>query len=167
VAKVGDNYFIQRLYVGIEPEQQTSREMKDKYGVFAYAASMAQRSKTVKPADYHVTIDGRSGTFRAIKAYVINSGMMGTGLSVTHDYAIDDGLLDAFFIDTESMRTISGAVDRFLNLKTSAASEHIVQGRRISIDTEPDQPVWTDGEYTGRTPIEIEVLPAALTIAVA
>ncbi|NTV79424.1 MAG: hypothetical protein HGA25_09920, partial [Clostridiales bacterium] len=30
-------YFIQRLYVGIEPEEQTSRAMKDKFGVFAYA----------------------------------------------------------------------------------------------------------------------------------
>ena len=42
VAQVGDQYFIQRLYVGIEPEEQTSREMKDKYGVFAYAINMAQ-----------------------------------------------------------------------------------------------------------------------------
>jgi YegS/Rv2252/BmrU family lipid kinase len=167
VAKVGENFFIQRLYVGIEPEQQTSREMKDRYGVFAYAVSMVQRSRTVKPVDYQVTIDGRSGTFRAIKTYVINSGMMGTGLSVTHGYAIDDGLLDAFFVDTENLRTISGAVDRFLNLETSAASEHIIQCKTISIDTDPDQPVWTDGEYTGRTPIEIEVVPAALRIAVA
>ena len=167
VAKVGDNFFIQRLYVGIEPEQQTSREMKDKYGVLAYAVSMIERGKTVKPVDYQVNVDGQSGKFRAIKVYVINSGMMGTGLSVTHDYAIDDGLLDAFFIDTENMRTISGAVDRFLNLKTSAASENIIQCKTISIDTDPDQPVWTDGEYTGRTPIEIEVVPAALRIAVA
>jgi diacylglycerol kinase (ATP) len=33
--KVDDRYFIQRLYIGIEPEEQTSREMKDRYGVFA------------------------------------------------------------------------------------------------------------------------------------
>ena len=35
-AKVADRYFVQRLYVGVEPEEQTSRELKDKYGVFAY-----------------------------------------------------------------------------------------------------------------------------------
>ena len=38
-AKVPDRYFIQRLYVGVEPEEQTSREMKDRYGVFAYAVN--------------------------------------------------------------------------------------------------------------------------------
>jgi diacylglycerol kinase (ATP) len=167
VAKVGDSYFIQRLYVGIEPEEQTSRESKDKYGVFAYAASTVERTKTAKQVDYQVIVDGKEETFRAVKAYVINSGMMGTGLSVTHDYSIDDGLLDAYFLDTKNMRTITGAVDRFLNLKTSAASENIVQCKTITIDTDPDQPVWTDGEYTGRTPIEIEVVPSALTIAVA
>ena len=89
-------------------------------------ASDSMRGLGTKPAEYQVVIDGHPETFRAIKAYVINSGMMGTGLSVTHDYAVDDGLLDAFFLDTENMRTISGAVDRFLNLKTSAASENIV-----------------------------------------
>ena len=40
---VPDRYFIQRLYVGVEPEEQTSREMKDRYGVFAYAVNLAQR----------------------------------------------------------------------------------------------------------------------------
>jgi diacylglycerol kinase (ATP) len=167
VGKAGDNYFIQRLYVGIEPEQQTSREMKDKYGVFAYGVSIAKRSKTNKPVDYQVIVDGETATFRAIKVYVVNSGMMGTGLSVTHNYSIDDGLLDAFFLDSKNLENIRGAADRFLNLKTSAASQDIIQCKTITIDTDPDQPVWTDGEYTGRTPIEIAVVPDALKIAVA
>ena len=29
--QVDDRYFIQRLYIGIEPEEQTSRELKDRY----------------------------------------------------------------------------------------------------------------------------------------
>ena len=167
VGKVGDNYFIQRLYVGIEPEQQTSREMKDKYGVFAYGVSIAERSKTNKPVDYQVTVDGKAGTFSAVKAYVINSGMMGTGLSVTHNYSIDDGLLDAFFMDPEDVTNVRGTVDRFLNLKTSAASQNIVQCKTITIDTDPDQPVWTDGEYQGRTPVSMKVIPGGLPIALA
>lgn len=99
VAQVSDQFFIQRLYVGIEPEEQTSREMKDKYGVFAYTISMAQRRKTKKEITYQVTVDGDSLEFEAVKAYVVNSGMMGTGFSITHTYAIDDGRLDAFVLD--------------------------------------------------------------------
>ena len=48
-AQVEDRYFIQRLYLGIEPEQQTSRELKDKYGVFAYAVSMAGAGEDRQP----------------------------------------------------------------------------------------------------------------------
>ena len=166
VAQAGDEYFIQRLYVGIEPEEQTSREMKDKYGVLAYAVSIYERSKTVKEIDYQVTIDGTVETFKAIKVYVVNSGMMGTGFSVSRNYAIDDGLLDAFILDKGDLRTLKGASDRFFGLDTQANRDYYRQCREVTIDTEPDQPVWADGEYLGRTPITVKVMPKALTIAV-
>ena len=166
VAKVGDVHFIQRLYVGIEPEEQTSREMKDKYGVFAYAVSIADRSKKVNEIQYRVTIDGEVQTFQAVKAYVINSGMMGSGMSITDKYAIDDGLLDAFLLDAGDLKTMSGAVDRFFHWDTKAARQNYQQCRQLTIETDPDQPVWSDGEYLGRTPVTVSVVPGALTIAV-
>jgi len=166
VAQVGDQYFIQRLYVGIEPEEQTSREMKDKYGVFAYAINMAQRRKTQKEINYQVVIDGEKIEFQAVKVYVVNSGMMGTGFSITHTYAIDDGVLDAFFLDSADLNTMAAATSRFFNLHTKKAQRYYRQGREISIDTDPDQPVWSDGEYLGRTPITVKVLPGVLPIVV-
>ena len=166
VAKAGDEYFIQRLYVGIEPEEQTSREMKDKYGVFAYAVSLKQQTQSAKRVDYQVLIDGVSAEFRAAKLYVINSGMMGTGLSITHNYAIDDGLSDGFVLDTVDLSSIKGAVDRFFSRQSNAAERYYRQGREFVIDTDPDQPVWADGEYIGRTPVTVNVIPGALTIAV-
>ena len=120
-AQVDDQYFIQRLYVGIEPEEQASRELKDRYGVFAYAVSIKQRGKP-KRVDYRVTIDGKVEEFKAVKIYVVNSGMTGSGFAITHGYAVDDGLLDAFVLDSEDLATISGAVDRFLHLNTKNAS---------------------------------------------
>ena len=165
-AHVDDKYYIQRLYVGIEPEEQTSREMKDKYGVFAYAVSMHERKKTTKQYKYRATIDGETEEFEAFKVYVINSGMMGTGFKITHEYSIDDGLLDAFMMNSEARDTMSGAVDRFLNLSTTAAKKYYRQCREITLDTDPDQPIWSDGEYIGRTPVTIKALPKALTIVV-
>jgi len=166
VAKVGDDYFIQRMYIGIEPEEQTSREMKDKYGVFAYAVSVVQQTRATKEIQYRVSADGEEQTFRAVKAYVVNSGMMGTGLSITGTYAIDDGLLDAFILDTADLQSIKGAADRFFRIDTQAARKHYRQCRKLTIETTPDQPVWTDGEYIGRTPVTVSVVPGALTIAV-
>ena len=40
-------------YVGVEPEEQTSREQKDKYGVFAYAVNMAQRRGDAEALPLH------------------------------------------------------------------------------------------------------------------
>jgi diacylglycerol kinase (ATP) len=167
VATVDDQYFIQRLYIGIEPEEQTSREMKDKYGVFAYAASLKQQTQHAKSVHYRVNIDGADVEFRAAKIYLINSGMMGTGLSITSKYAIDDGLLDAFVLDTKNLSTIKSAAERFLHLNTATASQFYRQCRELTIETEPDQPVWADGEYIGRTPVVVKVIPGALTIATA
>jgi diacylglycerol kinase family enzyme len=39
-------------------------------------------------------------------------------------------------------------------------------GKEITIDTDPDRPVWTDGEYFGRTPVTISVVPGALHVVV-
>jgi YegS/Rv2252/BmrU family lipid kinase len=165
-ARVNEQYFIQRLYVGVEPEKQTSRDLKDKYGVFAYAVAMSKRRKSVKNVKYRTVIDDEAKEFEAAKAYVINSGMMGTGWAITHAYAIDDGLLDAFALDLENMETIYAAAERFLNLNTETASKYYRQCRELTIATEPDQAVWADGEYIGRTPVSIKVLPGALSIVV-
>jgi diacylglycerol kinase (ATP) len=164
-AEVGDRYFIQRCYVGIEPEEQTSRAMKDKYGVFAYAISMARRNKAGSH-HYRVTVDDEEGEVDGTKVYLINSGMMGTGLRITHTYAIDDGLLDCFVVDTASLASIRAAGARFAGLNTAAAQRHFRQAGHVTLDTDPDQPVWADGEYIGRTPLEVDVIREALTIAV-
>ena len=162
---VPDRYFIQRLYVGVEPEEQTSRELKDQYGVFAYAVNMAQRGPG-KDVAYRAEVDGERTEFHASRVYVVNSGMMGSGLQITHSYAVDDGLLDAFAIDGRTHDTMIAAASRFLDLHTASASRYHRQCRALRIETTPDQPIWADGEYIGRTPVSIEVAPRALSVVV-
>ncbi|GAB4429625.1 MAG: diacylglycerol kinase family lipid kinase [Anaerolineae bacterium] len=166
-AHVSDEYFIQRLYVGIEPEQQTSRAMKDKYGVFAYAVSMRRQKNSLATARYQAVVDGvETVEFEANKVYVVNSGMMGTGFAISHTYAIDDGLLDAFVLNKEARETLTAAVDHFLDRNTPASKKYYRQCRQLSLNTDPDQPIWADGEYIGRTPVTIRVLPGALAVVV-
>jgi diacylglycerol kinase (ATP) len=165
-AQADSRYFIQRVYVGVEPEEQTSREQKDKYGVFAYAVNMAQRRGSGKHFQYTFELDGTAGTVEGNKVYLVNSGMMGTGLKITHTYSIQDGLLDCFVVDNANLDTLLSATERFLALPAPGASKHFHQARTVSLDADPDQPIWADGEYVGRTPVQIDVIPGALTIAV-
>lgn len=169
VVKMGENYFIQRLYVGVEPEEQTSREDKDKFGTFAYAINAFHRARDKKPTEfkYHTVIDGKTHDFTATKVYVVNAAKAGTGISVTGKVSKpDDGLLDLFILDYQNLLTLAAAVERMVNLDTKLASSFLIQGKEISIDTEPDQPVWADGEYIDRTPISMKILPGALRVLV-
>ncbi len=103
----------------------------------------------------------------AMVLYVVNAAKNGAGISVAGDLSsIEDGLMDSFILNMDDLKTISGSFDRMLNLDTSNAKEYMRQGKEMTIETDPDQPVWTDGEYTGRTPINLKVVPAALPIVV-
>jgi YegS/Rv2252/BmrU family lipid kinase len=167
VVQMGDIVFILRLYVGIEPEQQTSREDKDRYGKLAYVVDAYRKARDSKEVNYRITLDGELFEIPAMVLYVVNAAKNGAGVSVAGDLSkIDDGLMDAFILNMNDLNTISGAVDRMLNLDTSNAQRHMRQGKEMTIETDPHQPVWTDGEYTGRTPITLKVVPGALSIVV-
>lgn len=163
----GEDYFIQRLFTGIEPEQQTTREEKDKYGTFAYAIDAFKRSRDEREIDYTITIDGETLKTQAVKVYVINAAMAGTGISITGDISkVDDGLLEVFFLDAENLSTLAAAAERMLKLNTETSEKFMRQGKVITLESDPDQPVWTDGEYYGRTPVTAKVLPQVLPIIV-
>jgi YegS/Rv2252/BmrU family lipid kinase len=165
-AETSDRYFVQRLYVGVEPEEQTRRELKDRYGVFGYLVNVAGHAQDTTAGHYRPDVDGEAIEFDAERVYVINSGMMGTGLKITQTYAIDDGLLDCFMIDRRAGATLAAAAIRLLDPPVIKATRYHRQCRSIRIETQPDQPVWTDGEYVGRTPVTVDVIPGALTVVV-
>ena len=96
VVKMGENYFVQRLYVGIEPEEQTSRADKDKYGTFAYAINSFHRARSKKQKRFDLTSSWMvKNTISCAKVYVVNAAKAGTGISVTGWVSKpDDGLLE-------------------------------------------------------------------------
>jgi diacylglycerol kinase family enzyme len=162
-----DICFILRLYVGIEPDQQTTREEKDRYGKLAYVVDAHRKARTSKEVNYTITIDGDVTKVPGMVLYVVNAAKSGAGISVAGDLSrIDDGLMDSFILDMNDLHTIAGEVDRVLKLDTHNARKYMRQGKEMTIETDPDQPVWTDGEYTGRTPITLKVNPGALSVVV-
>ena len=165
IAQLGAAFFIQRLFTGIEPEEQTSREDKDKYGTLAYLKRDINRMRDIQDIAYRLTIDGEEIEVMGYKCYVVNSAKAGTGLSISTQFSVDDGYLDVFMLSRDA-RSTQEAIARFLNLKPGETGLYYWRGQQIDILAEPDQPVWTDGEYTGRTPVSIQVLPKALTVAV-
>ena len=58
------------------------------------------------------------------------------------------------------------AGERFLDVPTPTWHQCWRQCGSISIDAEPDQAVWADGEHIGRTPLTAIVTPDSLTVVV-
>jgi YegS/Rv2252/BmrU family lipid kinase len=165
VARAGDQHFVQRLFTGIEPQEQTSRADKDKYGTLAYLKRDIGRLSSLQDLPYRLVIDGQEIAVNGYKCYVVNSGMAGTGLSISHEFKIDDGYLDVFMLSRDP-QSANAALARFLDLNTEKAGLYYWRGQEISIAVEPDQPVWMDGEYAGRTAVTVAVQPGGLSVAV-
>ena len=165
VAQVGDSFFIQRMYAGIEPDQQTTRAQKDKYGVLAYGVTGARRLRTMQDAHFRLTIDGQAIEVSGVKCYVVNSAMTGTGVAITQRASITDGLLDVFVLGRNPI-SLMAAEQRLLHLESPTAGFHYWQGRTIHVEAEPPKTLWTDGEYMGHTPVTVQVLPGALAVVV-
>jgi len=162
-ARVGEEYFIQRLYAGVPPEAQTSRDLKERYGLLAYAISLPKQVLRAAESEYRLTIDGRTANLSGIKCYIVNSGRTGTGLSVDIDFSASDGFLDVFVVSRKPL-SIMAAEARFLHLPTVDAGLYYWRGREIAIDAQPEQAIWMDGEYHGNSPVTAQVVPGALSV---
>lgn len=163
-ARSGDQFFIQRMYAGVEPERQTSRQMKDRLGLLAYAIQVPRQLRSEHPAHFRVTIDGHVIEEQGVKLYVVNSGMMGKGVRIAHEFSIDDGYLDVFVLGRDAL-SIMAAETRILKLKESPfAHLKCWRGQSITVEAEPAKTIWTDGELHGETPVTVTVAPGALAV---
>ena len=158
--KIGKRYGISRMYTGIDEDLQTSREDKNKYGLFAYAVTTWDVAKQ-KHVDYEIEIDGHIIKDKCLKCYVANSGSTGVKISIGK-FDISDGLLDIFTVGT--MFSVVTAGERLLRIPASEAKLNYWKGKKISIKPATPQAVWIDGEYNGKTPVTVEVIPSALNI---
>ena len=164
VMQIGDQYCIQRLYAGIEPEQQVSREQKDKYGTLAYALMTRKQMKESVDAPITLTIDGQRIETHGLKCYVVNSGQGGKG-AIDKEFHVDDGILDVFVISRNPISLIAAA-ERFFQIPSFKARMYYWRGCEITVECEPSKALWADGEIFGRTPVSVKVLPGALSVLV-
>jgi YegS/Rv2252/BmrU family lipid kinase len=164
VMRIGDQYGIQRLYAGIEPEQQVSREQKNRYGTMAYAIMTKKQMQESIDAPITLTIDDQRIDTHGLKCYVVNSGRGGMG-SIDKDFSVDDGILDVFVLSRNPMSLLA-ATERLLQVPSPWGRMYYWRGKDIRIECEPSKALWIDGEAYGRTPVEVSVIPGGLGVVV-
>lgn len=178
VGRLGDDrHFIQRVGVGLDAQmiKDADRELKDKFGNIAYLLGGIAALKNPPKATYRLTIDGQTFEEDGVFCLVSNTGNIGfTGVQMFKEMSVSDGLMDVVVFQQNQFEMIHSALRTALKgrkRRVKSALENIKvlqhrQARQITIETDPPQLTHIDGDLSGQTPVNIEVLPGAVQIIV-
>ena len=92
-------------------------------------------------------------------------GVMGMELPSVGNVDISDGYLDLFAI-TKSMKPVRAVSQHLFSHEGTDTGVYHWRGKEISIEADPVQDVWIDGEMGGQTPFTVIAMPQALEIVV-
>jgi YegS/Rv2252/BmrU family lipid kinase len=167
LGQCGESYFLLRVAVGYDAERinLTTRELRDRFGRFAYFVAGLQAIPESRAVRYLVTLDGEQLEVDGFTCLVENAGNMGIkGMSLSSEVNISDGLLDVFVVRDFDFKSLTSAAASIIDSPLDPESFRHWQAREITIAADPPQPVVGDGESWGETPIEVTVLPGTVRV---
>ena len=95
---------------------------------------------------------------------VSNASFYGGPHKINPDARVDDGLLHCCLFEKGTRRDYARYFLGVLRKKHHTFQDvHLIKTTGIRIDT-PGMPIQADGDYIGRTPARIKILPERLTV---
>jgi diacylglycerol kinase family enzyme len=168
MGRCGDGLFILRLTMGFEASivEAATRELKDRFGWLAYAFAALRALKDPPMAAYRIDVDGETIEAEGVACIVANSASTGSlGVSIAHEVDVSDGMLDVIVVERTSLLLLaSSAADAATGQQPETMGRW--RGKRIRVESQPEQSVLVDGEAAGTTPVEVSVLPSAISVVV-
>ncbi|MCA9792143.1 MAG: diacylglycerol kinase family lipid kinase [Candidatus Eremiobacteraeota bacterium] len=162
LAHCGHRYFLLRAYTGPRAEDVASREEKDRLGFLAYPLAAMRVLANLELVTYRVEVDGTVYEDEGYSCFVFNAGSLGGIARALPDISPSDGLLDVLIVNDQA--THPGVLASFL--LENKLHAHRRQGRHITVTVDPPQTVWLDGEASGETPLDVQVVPGAIRVVV-
>jgi YegS/Rv2252/BmrU family lipid kinase len=168
MGSVGDGSFVLRLTMGFEASlvDTATRELKDRFGWLAYAFAFLQTLSDPPMATYRIEVDGEKFEAHGLACIVANSASSGVlGVRIAEGVDPSDGLLDVIVVERLDLLERAGnAAGAAAGAQPTSMSRW--RGKRVRVASTPVQPVLSDGEEAGDTPVEVSVLPGAIGIVV-
>lgn len=170
VMKIGDRMFVLNASVGISAAviSDTTRKSKHYFGRIAYFWNTIPKMFTLKRRQLVVTVDGSGQEYRAIEVAIMNCGILAKMLyPKAPEIHIDDGYLDVLILGTKPFRDFPLYIFGILAGRSpDIISRFIKVQRRVTIRSNVPLPVQADGDMIGTTPLDVEILPGAVTVLV-
>jgi diacylglycerol kinase (ATP) len=133
-------------------------------GPSRYTLALGRELATFRPRTYAITIDGVRREQRAMLVSVANNASLGGGMRIVPHADLADGRLDVFIVHPLSRIGLLGVFPKvFAGEHVDHPAVEFVQAARVTIEAD-DIIAYADGERIGSLPIDVEVVPGALSV---
>lgn len=145
--------------------QEVTRQSARRLGVAAWIIAGFMVALKYMGHSGRVVIDGKAERKRMLWAVASNGQLYARLWRISPQAKLDDGLLDlTVFEGYNALSTARHVASVTLGQYARDPSIHVYQGSDISIKTRKPLPVHVDAEPVGTTPVQIKVIPQALSV---
>jgi YegS/Rv2252/BmrU family lipid kinase len=162
-------YFLNAATAGITAtvvESVGRAARRSGHGLLTYAAAGLAGLARWTSVDARITVDGRvEHDGPLVFAAACNGRYFGGGMHVAPDAEPDDGLLDVVIVPGMSRATLLRHMPRlYRGTHFAVPGVRMVRGTRVEIASEAAVDAEADGEWLGRLPASIDLLPRAIEL---
>ncbi len=162
-----DRCFVYQVVIGAGSEalSKISRAEKKMFGRTVYALAGLRLMTEYHPIRLTGSIDGREVKMWSNQVMIANAGILGIDpFRLGPDIRLDDGMVDIIAMHGRTrLEFLDSGIDLMLgNYKGSHGLRYFHARHDIYLDTEPSSIIKADGEFIGRTPLSLRVLPGAV-----
>jgi len=179
VGCVGERHFLLRVGIGLEAAMtvMTDREVKDRYGFWAYIWTALRLGSRMKQAHYHLVIDGKRKRVKGVTCVICNSGNLGLPrVKLLPDIDVSDGKLDVVVVREASLWSAGSLIYHAIKGVFSKIKAHgdrpcysifSRQTKEVIVLSASNQVAARDGEDVGSDlPLKITLKHNALSVLV-
>jgi diacylglycerol kinase family enzyme len=159
-------YFVCMAGAGFDAEVTRAYHVMrgGKSRVHHYAVPILLALMDLKLPRMRVAVDGKALSAEASAVIVANTRAYAIQMTVAPQALPDDGLLDACAFAAHTQRDfIRLMLDVFISQHLLRKDVRHRPGRRVSLRSDSPVPVQLDGDFAGYLPLDVQVVPRAVT----
>jgi len=146
----------------------TTRANKNRFGLIAYLGAAILKIFHFRPRHLDISVDGSARAYHAVEVAIANCGILAKMIFPKGpDIHVDDGHLDVWILSTKTLLDYPRYLMRVITRRPARPRAHFIEAERhITIRSSVPLPVQADGDVIGTTPVEIAVVPHAVSVLV-
>jgi diacylglycerol kinase (ATP) len=161
-------YIINAITGGVSTKiaESLDTQTKTRWGGWSYLKQGLLALKDIERFKVGIEINGERIESETT-ALIIANGRYAGGLHLVPDASLEDTKLDLAVVTATSLTEVTKLAYQAI-LQQQLQSEHVIYRRalRISLESQPEMGLISDGEEVGKTPATFEVVPRVLKVLV-